>query len=128
MKIKGKGKIVSVLKQDAMKEYGGVELYLQIFFYLGTSWRWVASFTPRPLYPHPGNGPLYPLDRRLGGNQSRSNDVKKKKILTLPGHELRRLGRPARGRVDTLTTLSRLMIKIKFIAKIFITVLLSNCY
>jgi hypothetical protein len=33
---------------------------------LGTSWRWVVSFTPRPLYP------LYPLDRRLGGPQNQS--------------------------------------------------------
>jgi hypothetical protein len=33
---------------------------------LGTRRRWVASFAPRPLYPR------YPLDRRLGGPQSRS--------------------------------------------------------
>jgi hypothetical protein len=31
----------------------------------------VVSFTPRPLYPQ-GNSPWYPLDRRLGGPQSRS--------------------------------------------------------
>jgi hypothetical protein len=33
---------------------------------LGTRWRWVVSFMPRPLYPR------YPLDRRLGGPKSRS--------------------------------------------------------
>jgi hypothetical protein len=38
---------------------------------LSTSWRWVVSFTPRPLYPR-GNSPRYPLDRRLGKPQSRS--------------------------------------------------------
>jgi hypothetical protein len=38
---------------------------------LGTRWRWVVSFTPRPLYP-PGKSSWYPLDRRLGGPQSRS--------------------------------------------------------
>jgi hypothetical protein len=38
---------------------------------LGTRWRWVVSFTPRPLYPQ-GKCPFYPLDRRLGGPQSRS--------------------------------------------------------
>jgi hypothetical protein len=38
---------------------------------LGTRWRWVVSFTPRPLYPQ-GKSPCYPLDRRLGGPQSRS--------------------------------------------------------
>jgi hypothetical protein len=38
---------------------------------LGTRWRWVVSFTPLPLYPQ-GNSPWYPLERRLGGPQSRS--------------------------------------------------------
>jgi hypothetical protein len=37
---------------------------------LGTRWRWMVSFTPRPLYPQ-GNSPWYPLDRRQGGPQSR---------------------------------------------------------
>jgi hypothetical protein len=41
------------------------------FLDLGTSWRWVVNFTPRPLYPR-GKRPGYPLDRRLGGPQSRS--------------------------------------------------------
>jgi hypothetical protein len=36
---------------------------------LGTSWRWVDSFTLRQLYPQ-GKIPWYPLDRRLGGPQS----------------------------------------------------------
>jgi hypothetical protein len=31
----------------------------------------VVSFTTRPLYPQ-GKSPWYPLDRRLGGPQSRS--------------------------------------------------------
>jgi hypothetical protein len=38
---------------------------------LGTRWRWVVSFTRRPLYPR-GKSPRYSLDRRLGGPQSRS--------------------------------------------------------
>jgi hypothetical protein len=38
---------------------------------LGSRWRWVVSFTPRPLYSQ-GKSPWYPLDRRLGGPQSRS--------------------------------------------------------
>jgi hypothetical protein len=41
------------------------------FLDLGTSWRWVVNFTPRPLYPR-GKSPRYPMDRRLGGPQSRS--------------------------------------------------------
>jgi hypothetical protein len=32
---------------------------------------WVVSFTTRPLYAQ-GKNPQYPLDRRLGGSQSRS--------------------------------------------------------
>jgi hypothetical protein len=38
---------------------------------LGARLRSVVSFTPRPLYPQ-GKSPSYPLDRRLGGPQSRS--------------------------------------------------------
>jgi hypothetical protein len=37
------------------------------FLDLGTSWRWVVSFTPRPLYPR-GKSLRYPLDWRLGRN------------------------------------------------------------
>jgi hypothetical protein len=37
---------------------------------LGTRWKWMVSFTPRPLYPH-GKGPWYPLDRRLCGDRYR---------------------------------------------------------
>jgi hypothetical protein len=38
---------------------------------LGTRWRWVISFKSRLLYPQE-KSPLYPLDKRLGGPQSRS--------------------------------------------------------
>jgi hypothetical protein len=36
------------------------------FLDLGTSWRWMVSFTSHPLYPW-GKSFQYPLDRRLGG-------------------------------------------------------------
>jgi hypothetical protein len=39
--------------------------YNSTILYLGTSWRLIVSFTPRPLYPR------YLLARRLGGLQSR---------------------------------------------------------
>jgi hypothetical protein len=38
---------------------------------LGTRWRWVVGFTARPLYPQ-GKKPWCPLNRSLGGSQSRS--------------------------------------------------------
>jgi hypothetical protein len=41
--------------------------------------------------------PPCPLDRRLGGPQSRSGRLEEEKFLPLPGRELRPLGRPARS-------------------------------
>jgi hypothetical protein len=56
---------------------------------LGTSWRWMVSFTPRPLYPLE-NCPRYPLDRRLGVPQSRSGRCGvETNSLPLPGIEIR---------------------------------------
>jgi hypothetical protein len=49
------------------------------FLDVGTSWRWVVNFTPRPLYTR------YRLDRRLGGPQSRSGRFGEVKILTPTG-------------------------------------------
>jgi hypothetical protein len=54
------------------------------FLDLGTSWRWVVSFTPRPLYPRE-KSPRYPLDRRLGGLQSRSGRFGEGKIFDPTG-------------------------------------------
>jgi hypothetical protein len=49
----------------------------------------VVSFTPRPLYPQ-GKSPRYPLDRRLGGPQSRSGyGVEEKNSQPPPGIEPR---------------------------------------
>jgi hypothetical protein len=54
---------------------------------LGTRWRWVVSFTPRLLYPQ-GKIPSYPLDRKLGGPQSRAGSGgEKKNSQHLPGLE-----------------------------------------
>jgi hypothetical protein len=54
------------------------------FFDLGTSWRWVVSFTPRQFYPR-GKNPRYPLDRRMGGPQCRSGRRGEAKILDPTG-------------------------------------------
>jgi hypothetical protein len=54
------------------------------FLDLCTSWRWVVSFTPLPLYPR-GESPRYPLDRRLRGLQSRSGRRGEEKVLDPTG-------------------------------------------
>jgi hypothetical protein len=52
----------------------------QRFFDLGTTWRWVVSFTPRLLYPR-GKSPRCSLDRKLGGPQSCPRRYGEVKIL-----------------------------------------------
>jgi hypothetical protein len=55
------------------------------------------SFTPRSLYPQ-GKSLRYPLDRRLGGTQSRSGrSVEEKNSQPPPGFEPRSSDRPARS-------------------------------
>jgi hypothetical protein len=66
------------------------------FLYLGSSRRWVVSFMPLPLYPQ-GKSSRYPLDRRLGGPQSRCGRHGETKIFAPPGLKPRSLGRPARS-------------------------------
>jgi hypothetical protein len=62
----------------------------------GTSWRSVVSCTPRPLEPQgksPGTNWIGGwVDPRAG-----LDDMEKRNFLTLPGLELRHLGRPARS-------------------------------
>jgi hypothetical protein len=55
---------------------------------------WLVSFMFGPLYSH-GKSLRYPLVRRLGGPSAGLEVVQKRKFLTLPGLELRTLGRPA---------------------------------
>jgi hypothetical protein len=52
---------------------------------LCTRWMSVASFTPRPVYPR-GESSRNPLDRRLGGPQSRSGSCGVKKSFSPPGN------------------------------------------
>jgi hypothetical protein len=62
---------------------------------LDTSW-WMVSFTAWPLYPR-GKSARYPLDMRLVNPWIGLDDVEKRKFLTIPGIELRPLGRPTRS-------------------------------
>jgi hypothetical protein len=77
-----------------MKAYWEVEVQLHSFFDLGSRWRWVVSFTPRPLYPQ-GKSPWYPSDRRLSGSQSRSGrDEEEKKSFHFTCRELNPVVQP----------------------------------
>jgi hypothetical protein len=66
-------------KHHAMKTYWGSGSIAPRILDLSTRWRGVVSLTPRPLYPQ-GKSPWYPLDRRLGGPQSRSGRGDEEKI------------------------------------------------
>jgi hypothetical protein len=74
-----------------MKEYGGVDVYIHVLLDLGTSWRLLVSFTPRPLYPRERAPRSYCIggwvDPRAGLDD----------METLPEVELRPLGRTARS-------------------------------
>jgi hypothetical protein len=72
-----------------MKTYWGSGDIAPRILDLGTRWRWVVSFTPRPLYPQE-TSPWYPLDRRLGEPQSLSGrGDEEKNSQSLPGFEPR---------------------------------------
>jgi hypothetical protein len=69
----GKGKVVPVLSKlstipQRRMENGSID---PRFLDHGTRWKWVANFTPLPLYP---------LDRRLGEPQNRSGRCEEKNI------------------------------------------------
>jgi hypothetical protein len=71
-------------------------MYRSRFLDLGTSWRWVVSFMPRPLYPQE----KAPGTHWIGGwvkPRAGLDEMEKRKFLTLLGLELRPLGRPARS-------------------------------
>jgi hypothetical protein len=65
-----------------------------LFLDLGTSWRWVVSFTPRQLYPRGKRPSTYWIGGWVGPRAD-LDDVEKIKFLILPGQELQPLGRPA---------------------------------
>jgi hypothetical protein len=68
----------------------------------------VVSFTTRSLYPQ-GKSPWCPLDRRLGGSQSRyGRGGEEKNSQPPPGIKTQNQDRPARSLVAILTELSRL--------------------
>jgi hypothetical protein len=74
---------------------------------LGSRWRWVISFTPRPLHSQ-GKSLRYPLHRSLGGPQSRSgSDGEEKNSQPPTGIETQELRCTAHSLVTIPTELSR---------------------
>jgi hypothetical protein len=91
-----------LLNCHAMKTYWGSGSINPCTFNFRIKWRWVVSFTPRPLYPR------CPFDSRLGGSYSRSGGAaKEKNSHHCPGRELN-YGRLARRLISILTELHRL--------------------
>jgi hypothetical protein len=94
-----KGKVVAmlnILRTEPWRRMGEW-MYRSTFLDLGTSWRWVAGFTPLPIYIQ-GKSP--PDTHWIGGwvePRAGLGDVEMRKLSTLPGLELRPLGRPARS-------------------------------
>jgi hypothetical protein len=76
--------VLNLLGTTLWKRIGGSGCTNPRILDLGTSWRWVFSFTPRPLYPRE-NSPRWLLDMRLGGPQNRSGRREKEENLSLPG-------------------------------------------
>jgi hypothetical protein len=84
IKAEGKAPVLYLSETYAMKAYqgsGGIAPSISI---LCTRWRWVVSFTPRPLYPL-GKKLWYQVDRRMGGPQSRSGRGGEEVSKPLPG-------------------------------------------
>jgi hypothetical protein len=72
----------------AKKAYWGSEGIAPRNLDFGVRWRWLVNFTPLLLYPQ-GKSPWYPLNRRLGGPQSRSGrgGEEEKKLPALAGNK-----------------------------------------
>jgi hypothetical protein len=72
-----------------MKMYGGSGYIIRFFLIWAiVGGEWSASHSGR-FTPPWGEGPRYPLDRRLGGPQSRSRRRGEEIFFTIPGLELR---------------------------------------
>ena len=69
-----------------MKAYGGCRGIAPLILNIGTRWRLVVNFMPRPLYSV--KEPRCPLNRRLDGPQSQSGCFEEEKsVLSLPGFD-----------------------------------------
>jgi hypothetical protein len=79
-----------------MKTNGGSGCIDHVFLTSGTSWRWVVSFTPRPLYSRERASRTHWIGGWVGPTAGLDN-MGKWKFLPPPGLELRPLGLSARS-------------------------------
>jgi hypothetical protein len=76
-----KNKVIPMLNKSLRHKHLWGNGYIDPrFLYPGTSWRWVVSFKPRPLYPWENNS-RYTLHRRLDVSQCRSGRRGKENIF-----------------------------------------------
>ena len=76
-----------IVPAHTTKVYGGSRSIVPLILNLGMRCRWVASFTPRPLYSR--REPLVPIVREIGWAQDPIWTVRRRhKCLYLPGFEL----------------------------------------
>jgi hypothetical protein len=109
-----------------MKAYWGIGSIAPRNLGLGTRWKWVVSFTPRPLYPQ-GKIPWYPLDKRLGGLQSRSGrGGEEKNSQPLPGLEPPIIQPLAQGYTSEITRLL-LLITVAIISEDYKVLCAPSC-
>ena len=95
----GKGK--KAVPVHAKNAYRGSRGTTTFILNLDTRWRYVAKFTPRPLYP--GERTPIPTEQEAGwGPDSSRTFWRKREFLILVG--IQTLGRPARVRLTVPTT------------------------
>jgi hypothetical protein len=93
-----KVKLSLCLTKEALRHKGvwGSGCIDPYFLDLSTSWRLVVSFTTRQLYPSKRAPDSHWIEGWVDPRAGLDN-LEKRKFLTLPGLELRHLGRPSRS-------------------------------
>jgi hypothetical protein len=79
-----------------------MKMYAPRTINIGTEWRYVVRFMPRPLYPHI-NSSRYSLDRRLGEPQNWSGRCGEKRHVSSRKQKPFFLACPACKLISTLT-------------------------
>jgi len=95
-------------EHHAMKTYWGSGGIAPCVLDLGTRWRWVVSFTPRPLYPKGRNPDTHWTGGWVGPIAGTDAEAKRKKSHLGPCRGLSP-GRPASNSVSIMTELPRLI-------------------